>query len=268
MADSRRVSLLGTLLAAVTFFTRIPRPSLTSYSPRDDDHAAAFAPWIGAGVGLFTAAIGVASNAAFGAVVAAVLAVFATIWLTGALHEDGLADFCDGFGHAHSRERTLEIMRDPRCGVYGVLGVLGAVLARVACLYVLIFAVPSTVLVTLLIAIAALSRGFAVAPMRAHNYARQGDEGARGARLSQSLSGGWLITCVVGALAPTMLAAVSLSTSILGIIPIMWCAHWLISRAFITRLGGYTGDCLGAAQQVTEVAGLLTLVALAKAGLV
>ena len=104
--------------------------------------------------------------------------------------------------------------------------------------------------------------------MRSHEYARQGDDSARGARLSQPLSGGWLIACGVGALTPALLAGIYLTPFVLSIIPVMLCAHWLISRAFITRLDGYTGDCLGAIQQVTEVAGLLTLVALAKHGLV
>ena len=218
-------------------------------------------------VGLFTGVVGVLGNAAFGAVVAAVLAVFATVWLTGALHEDGLADFCDGFGHAHGRERTLEIMRDPRCGVYGVLGLVGIVLTRIVSLYVLLFALPPLALAAVLVAIAALSRGFAVTPMRSHGYARAGDDAARGARLSQPLCGAWLVTCLLGALAPAAFGAIYLSPFVLLIVPAMWCVQWLTTRTFLRRLGGYTGDCLGTIQQLTEVTGLLALVALAKYGM-
>jgi adenosylcobinamide-GDP ribazoletransferase len=265
MPESGRVSIPGTVLAALTFFTRVPRPPLPAYSPSDDDHAAAFAPWIGVVVGLFTAAVAMLGQIAFGTAVGAVLAVLATVWMTGALHEDGLADFCDGFAHAHGRERTLEIMRDPRCGVYGVLAVVGAILTRVVCLYALLYALAPVALIVVLVAIAALSRGFAVAPMRSHDYARAGDDAARGARLSRPLSGGWFVTCALGALTPAVFGAMYLSPLVAVIIvAVMFCAQQLTARAFSARLGGYTGDCLGAVQQFTEVTGLLALVALSK----
>ncbi len=213
---------------------------------------------------MFTSAVAIAANAYLGAIVAAVVAIFANIWLTGALHEDGLADFCDGFGHAHDRKRTLEIMRDPRCGVYGALGLIGSILTRTASVYTLLLMVPPLTFALLMTLVAALSRGAAVMPMRSQTYARPEDSHAKGARLSHPLTGGWLVLCATGALLPLAIATVVVSPYALMVMPLVAATYAVMTRAFITRLGGYTGDCLGALQQLTAIITLLALVALSR----
>ncbi|MEI6099724.1 MAG: adenosylcobinamide-GDP ribazoletransferase, partial [Alphaproteobacteria bacterium] len=180
-------------------------------------------------------------------VVAVLVATAGQLLITGALHEDGFADACDGLGGFHPRERVLEIMRDSRIGTYGVLG-LGLMLAgRVAALC----AMPVTVVPFVMIAAHAGSRASMLWVMASSSYLR--DKGAAtgvAERLDQRAVMTGLVTSAA-ALLP-LLAVVPTLSVLSGLVGLV-AGHYAMRRRFETRLGGYTGDCLGAVQQCSEI---------------
>ena len=116
---------MDALLASLMFFTRLPWWRLRTVPKEAFEHVVDYWPlvgWLTGGTMALTFAVAI--SAGISPAVAALLAIAARMLLTGALHEDGLADFCDGFGGGTTRERTLAIMKDSHIGTYGVLGLL------------------------------------------------------------------------------------------------------------------------------------------------
>ncbi|AWK86329.1 adenosylcobinamide-GDP ribazoletransferase [Azospirillum thermophilum] len=238
---------------ALVFLTRIPLPLRGPLADGAAARAIAWFPAVGALVGLAGgAAYALAGLLSLPPPVAALLALAAMVWLTGGLHEDGAADVADGFGGGRSTARKLEIMRDSRVGSYGVLALLLSLSLRAAAIAAL--AEPGAVAAAL-IAAGALSRA-GLAPMaRLMPPARRDGLGAAQGR------------------PPVRTVALAL---LLGLLPAVGAAGWaglaaavaagtaalLVGRSAIRQIGGQTGDVYGAAQQLGEVAVLLTLVAL------
>jgi adenosylcobinamide-GDP ribazoletransferase len=237
--------LLADLVACVGFYTRIPVPRAV---PLPASFAAAqwAAPVAGLIVGLAGAvAMWVALWLGLPPTVAAVIALAATVLVTGALHEDGAADVGDGFGGGATRERKLEIMRDSRIGTYGVCVLALGLLARWSALGALAIAGGWTVLVALVAAHAA-ARGLMPAFMALVASAR--DDG---------LSAG------VGRV-PATTAAVALALGGLALLPgglvfalatALVLAIWFLSlqQLCLRQIGGQTGDVLGALEQGGEI---------------
>ncbi|AKJ29933.1 adenosylcobinamide-GDP ribazoletransferase [Caldimonas brevitalea] len=241
-------------LIAWQFLTRVPLPGrwLRWMGYRDAWlHASArHFPLVGALVGLYAAAVYAVAALLWPPTVAAGLSMAATLLITGAFHEDGWADVCDGLGGAVSRERALEIMKDSRIGAYGAIGLvmmLGLKWATLA-------ALPWPVAAGALLLAHSASRTAAVSLIRWMAYA--GDLAqAKAKPLARQVSmRGWGVALAWTAAAagassswlplPVVLAAVGAG----GLVTLCW-ALWLQRR-----LGGYTGDCLGAAQQLCELA--------------
>jgi len=176
---------------------------------------------------------------------ASLLALAVSVLLTGAMHEDGLADVADGFGGGATRERKLEIMRDSRIGTYGVVALVLALGLRVAFLSEL----PVASLVAHLAGLGALSRGFLPVLMLILPPARPeglGQSAGANARPAQVLAGLGLASAVGAATLPGVLPIVAImALAVLGI--------GLLARK---QIGGFTGDVLGSANIVAEVAGL------------
>jgi adenosylcobinamide-GDP ribazoletransferase len=250
-------------LLALQFFTRVPvtgsLAAWVGFSPQMLRASAAHLPGIGWLVGgvaaLVFVAVGVGLQSVAGAFAAAVLSTVATVMLTGAFHEDGLADVADGLGGSAHRDRALEIMKDSRIGAYGAVGLVLMLGLKAAALVSL----PLVAAVPALLLAHTASRAAAVVLIRALPYA--GDvEHAKAKPMAQrvEISGviaaaGWVVF-VAAALAwhaPHQATAVLASLS-LAIVGTAWCAGWLHRR-----LGGYTGDALGATQQITELLALL-----------
>jgi adenosylcobinamide-GDP ribazoletransferase len=265
-------------LLAVQFFTRIPitgrLAAWVGYSPELLRASAAHFPGVGLLVGAAAAAtyallLAVLPASAFTPLVAAVLSTVLTVLLTGAFHEDGLADVSDGLGGSGSRERALEIMKDSRVGAFGALALVLALLAKLSLLALLgsLDAVPldaeeapfaGWLVCAALWSAHVLSRGL---PLLLIKLLPHVDGGAsRSKPLAEHISTGSLLIallwCLV-ALAPVALVvpvadlAVAASFSVLALL-------WM-GRLFKRRLGGFTGDCLGATQQVCEIAFYLGL---------
>ncbi len=243
---------LAAIRAAVMFFTRVPVPSSARHDPADLQRAAAWFPLVGWLVGAVAAGVWWATVQVWPPMVASGLSLAATLLLTGAFHEDGFADVCDGFGGGYTKERVLEIMRDSRVGAFGAIGVvmiLGLKWQAVA-------ALPVTMGAAVLFAGHAVSRAAAVSLMTVLPYVRE--EAGKAKPLATELGGGRLATALVCGFAPVVLLPARCAWSVAAV-AVVW---WLLGRWFRRRIGGYTGDCLGAAQQVTEVVFYLSVTAL------
>ena len=240
------------LWSALLYFTRLPLPCPAGFVEADLRRAAGYWPLTGAGVGLVVGGVYWLSLKALPADLAAGLALTSGLLLTGAMHEDGLADVCDGLGGATTKDRALEIMKDSATGVFGALGLIVSIGLR----WRLLVSLPPTQVVALTVATHTASRAAAASLMATHDYVRQGPSKAR--PLAQRLTPGRLALVVLLGLAPMAFLPVRFWFSLTG--PCL--AVLLLGRWFHQRLGGYTGDCLGATQQLGEVAFLLLAVAM------
>jgi len=190
--------------------------------------------------------------------VAVALSMAATVIITGALHEDGLADAADGLGGGLSRERVLAIMKDPHVGAFGATSLMLALLLK----FNLLLAVPTSRIPAMLIAGHALSRLAAVGVLMTLPYVRD-EERSRAKPLVTATSGASLVVAVVtGTSGASLVVAVVTGLAPLALVgkPALTGAGCvvvasLVWRAYLQgRLGGYSGDCLGAAQQLSEIA--------------
>ena len=243
---------LRALHQAVTFFTRIPLPSLKHWTTGDLQRSSAYFPLVGCLVGLVAAATWWVAYPLFGPLLASGLSLAATLLLTGAFHEDGFADVCDGFGGGYGRERVLEIMRDSRVGAFGAIGVfvlLGLKWQAVA-------AVPPLMCPLVLVVAHALSRATAISLLVTLPYVRE--ESVKAKPLATRLSWPRFTVALVSGLAPLCL----LPGRGWWVLAPLLVTRWVLARWFVQRIGGYTGDCLGATQQVAEVVAYLALIPL------
>jgi adenosylcobinamide-GDP ribazoletransferase len=173
-----------------------------------------------------------------------------TILATGAFHEDGLADSVDGFGGGWTRAQVLAIMKDSRIGSYGALGLGMALLVKFAALSSLAAVAPAPTFAFMLIAAHGLSRFAAVTLIFFLSYARD-DDTAKSKPLATRLGRGELAAAALLGLAPCLLlpaGQVGFALALSALVTL------LAARYFVKRIGGYTGDCLGATQQLSELA--------------
>lgn len=234
-------------LLALQFLTRLPLPVQVTFSRA----AQAASPRWYAGVGVIVGAIAglvyLGAAAIYPPVVAVLVAMAGQLLITGGLHEDGFADACDGLGGVRPPARVLEIMRDSRIGTYGVLGLGLMVAGRVATLT----AMPVAAVPFVMIAAHAASRASMLWVMASSSYVR--DQGAA-TGVSERLDQRAVMTCfatAVLALLPLIFVVPAMAV-LLGMAGLV-AGHYAMRRRFEVRLGGYTGDCLGAVQQCSEI---------------
>src|SRR5256886_1108076 len=233
---------LTRLFAAIQFFTCLPAPAWVGHSEEHLRDAIHYLPVIGLLVGCTGAAALLLGSLLWPPLVALVASTVATILLTGALHEDGLADAMDGFGGGRTRDQVVAIMKDPRIGVFGALALGLALLLKVSCLQAV---VPARAAL-LLVCGHALTRFGVVVLMSCLPYARA--TGASRARpFAQEVSSLSIAVAGVAAIAPLTtlpgtpaLAGAGAAAVVGGI----W--RPLLRR----RLGGYTGGCMGGGQRL------------------
>jgi adenosylcobinamide-GDP ribazoletransferase len=242
---------------ALQFFTRIPIPRWVGFEPSWLHQSSRYFPLVGCVVAALAAAAYAAAALVLPAPVAAVLSTAASIYMTGAFHEDGFADACDGFGGGLTPERVLEIMKDSRVGAYGAIGI--ACMLGLKCT-TLAMLPPAGAIAALFIA-HPLSRLAATSLIWRMEYARA--EG-KAKPMAQQMRGREFAIATLTALLPAALLAISgvVSLTVVGasLLAAGLAALWL-ARMFQRRIGGYTGDCLGAVQQLAEVAIYLTVLA-------
>ena len=256
------MNFLRHYLLAVQFFTRIPitgrLAQWVGYSPAMLRASAAHFPGVGWLVGAMVAGVSVLllkvlPPSAYVPLVVAVLGTAAGVWLTGAFHEDGLADVADGLGGSPERERALIIMKDSRVGAFGVLAVVLMLLAKVS-LLALIGSLNETMMCLGLFAAHVVSRMLPLVLIRAMPHV--GDVATTKSQpLADQLSGGSLVVAFLwsfGALALVYYAHDDINLIapvVVAVLALVWM--W---RLFWRRLQGFSGDCLGATQQVCELA--------------
>lgn len=254
--------LLREYLLAVQYFTRIPvtgpLAEWAGFSPALLRASAAHFPGVGWIVGMAACLVFALSSlllgeTAFTPLAAAALCCAATAMLTGAFHEDGLADLADGLGGGSSRERALEIMKDSRIGSFGALALVLALAARLALLAVLAARAPGLVLAALL-AGHAVSRFWPLLTVR--TLPNVSDlAGSKSKPLADRISGRALGVAAAWCLPPlVVLALAGGPDSLAGALLASGLAWWFVRRMLARRLQGFTGDGLGATQQVCEIA--------------
>lgn len=238
---------------ALGFLTRLPVPRPPAGAAVPLARALRLAPLAGLLVGLIGAGVfWVASETGLAPMLAGLLAVAATILVTGALHEDGLADVADGFGGAFGRGAKLAIMRDSRTGAYGVLVLIFSVGLRAGALAAI--AEPAAAAAALVGAHAA-SRGVFPAVMHLLEPARAEGLAASAGRPAQRDA---LLGLGLGLV--VALAACGLTEG-LAVFSVALVAAALVGLLARIQVGGYTGDVLGAVQQAAEMGALIAAAA-------
>ena len=252
---SRLTEELHIFFSAVLFYTRIPVPAWVIHTDAYLSHNPKYFPLIGWIVGSLAAGVYWLAGQLFSPPVAVVLSMLTSVWVTGAFHEDGLADTCDGFGGGWSQDRVLAIMKDSRLGTYGVIGLSLVLLLK----FTALVALPAQLVPAVLIAGHAVSRFGAVSLRLSLSYVRENEDSKAKpigkAPLAPSHAG---LAAVFGLL--PLFALLDLGYG-LALIPLL-LVRWYLSRYFFKRIGGFTGDCLGAAQQVLEVVFYLSVLGL------
>ena len=240
-------------LTAVQYFTRVPVPRWVGHSEHALNASVRYFPLVGIGVGFVTGSVFVLALHVLPHTLAVMLAMLAGILLTGAFHEDGLADACDGFGGGWSRAQVLEIMKDSRVGTYGVLGIVFALGMKFGALY----AMPVDRFIAVSVAAHGFSRFMAVPVIATQSYVRD-DPTARAGHAASERPTAVAFACAAAfAIAPLAWLGMAGLAGAAGAVALrLGVAHY-----FKRRIGGYTGDCLGAIQQVTEVAFYLSVLA-------
>jgi adenosylcobinamide-GDP ribazoletransferase len=244
---------------ALQFFTRVPIPGWVGFEPAWLQHASRYFPLAGLLVAGVVVLIYGAAAWLWPAPIAVLLSTAAGLYLTGAFHEDGMADMCDGFGGGHTRERIMEIMKDSRIGSYGAVALVVTLGLKCTALSLL---APGQAIGALLLA-HPVSRLAAVSLIRSASYAR--DDG-KAKPMAQEMRAGEFVIATACALLPALaLGAFDvLSWPAIGAaVAASAIVAWWLRGMFVRRIGGYTGDCLGAVQQVSEVAIYLCVLAAA-----
>lgn len=236
---------------AIRFFTRLPVPGWVGHSDEALNAAARYFPAVGLLVGGIGAAVFWLALHLWSQPIAVLLSMAATIYVTGAFHEDGLSDAADGLGGGWDKQRILEIMKDSRVGSYGVVALALALLGKFTLLVTLD---PARVPVALL-AGHALSRFCSTTLLTTLAYVRE-EAASKSKPLATRLGGGALGVATLFGCGP--LLALPLLQAVAASAMAALATLWLAAK-FRRWLGGYTGDCLGAVQQVAELAFYLGL---------
>ena len=227
---------------ALTYYTRFNAPSWVEYSSENQAQSSRYFTWIGLIIGFYTALIYWLGSYIFPESLAIILSMGTSIWMTGALHEDGLADTCDGFGGGWDKQKILSIMKDSRVGSYGVIALLVTFLLK----YNALLHVEQTILI--IISAHCLSRFFPLIIIHREKYARADDQSKAKSAIHAFNISDWAVAAL-----PVLLCLAILPIHYLSVlIPLLCITLWLASF-FRTWIGGYTGDCLGGCQQLTEL---------------
>ena len=229
---------------ALRFFTRLPVPAWVGHSSEALANSTRYFPAVGLVVGGIAALVFFVTSYVWPLTLAVLASMAATLYITGVFHEDGWSDTIDGFGGGWEKERVLAIMKDSRIGSYGAAALIIMLLAKFCALIEL----KPSLIPAAMIAGHALSRLCATAVMTSLDYVR--DEG-KAKPMSAKISRSSLAFAVSTAVLPLLFLPPS--RVLLGLVLAGLATLWL-ARLFTRRIGGYTGDCLGAVQQFSEVA--------------
>jgi len=242
---------LQIFLTAVMFYTRIPCPRWVDHDDRNISLSTRYLPLVGWIVGVVYGGVVIVAKSIFSPLTSIILGVTASVLLTGAFHEDGFADVCDGFGGGWTKEKILAIMKDSRVGTYGVIGLILLIALKIS-VTVELFQVDDVSLFFVIISSHTVSRVMPVIVIAFLRYVRE-DNQAKAKPVATGVGLTSLFIAMVFTVIPIFFLAWHAGLLlIVGVIPVL-TATFFLARYFKKWIGGYTGDCLGATQQVTEV---------------
>lgn len=242
------------------FFTRIPIPFKIPYSNEIMNQSQKYYAAIGLLVGIFNALIYTICQFILPVDISIIIAMITSVLLTGAFHEDGFTDVCDSFGGGYGKEKIMTIMKDSRIGAYGVIGVILLLLLKFTSL-VHIAENNFWLMIFTLISAHSVSRFFSGMMIYTHEYVTDIDKSKSKPMANQALPVKNLIISFLFCLLPFLILG---EWKFLLILPLCYVAKVYLGWYFKKYIGGYTGDCLGTVQQVTEVLFYLGILVICK----
>ena len=245
-------------LTAILFFTRIPCPKWVDHSPEILNKSSRYFSLVGIVIGVIAAATYYFTALVFTTEIALILSMISSIYATGAFHEDGFADTCDGFGGGWTKEKILIIMKDSRLGTFGVIGLIAILTLK----FNTNLALESSDFNMIIIIISghSISRFNATILLYTHPYVRD-IESSKVKPTTQQMDTKSLIISGVFGLIPLLFF--NNYWVFLALIPV-FVSYLYLGHFFKKWIGGQTGDCAGALQQVSEVIFYLSLIAIWK----
>lgn len=250
------------LFTAIMFYTRIPVPKSTGYSEESLNQATRYFPLVGILVGGSGALVFFLLHLIVGLQISVLGSLIMMVLLTGAFHEDGLADFCDGFGGGYSRDQILSIMKDSHIGTYGAIALVTLFLSKL----LLISDINSVIIPMVLISAHALSRLNPVILIFTSRYV-QDEEKSKSKPVGKKASGWTLFVAALFGSAPiVLLHMVSVPLLVMGpaLIGVQLAILIIFRYYVIKKIGGYSGDVLGALQQISEIGYYVTFLVVMK----
>lgn len=244
---------MNRLYNAILFYSRLPVPRSVKCAPEILSQALRYFPL----VGLIVGAIGYGGYYLASTIlphnISVIAAMSAMLLTTGALHEDGFADFCDGFGGGYTKESILRIMKDSHIGTYGVIGLIVMLLTR----YTMLCSFDQESMASVIILAQGASRFAPVAMTKISTYARTEPSKSSHSALGLEMSG--VIVAMIFSLLPLIILGWKVALCYILVMTIIF----ILFRRYIYRhIEGFTGDTLGALQQIGEVTFYLVLLAI------
>ncbi len=239
---------------ALSFFSRLPIPKSTPYSTERMNRSGRYFAVVGFVIAVLCALVFVAASTLLPVSVAVVITMVFSLLLTGAFHEDGLADMADGIGGGMTVEKRLLIMKDSRLGTYGVSTLVMVLLLKFVTLVEL---ANHNQFIAAIILVYVFSRAVAASLISTMPYVSD-PEGSKSKPLANQQTQKELIFLALCALLPAVYWGMQITITL-----VIWALLFRIGfkRWLMARLGGFTGDCLGAAQQIVELSVYLILLA-------
>lgn len=248
---------LSLFLIAMGFFTRIPMPRWVEVNGQRLNQASRYFGLVGVLVGAISALVYTLASMVLPSSVAIILAMVTSVLVTGGFHEDGLADTADGFGGGWTLADKLNIMKDSRVGTYGVLALVFALLFKFVLLSEIALYQADLVAAALIVA-HCLSRVVAASLIFSEPYVRE-DASSKSKPLAQSQTVNELLILLASGVITLWVAGIANALSLCALLLLV---RYLLIRGFRRQIGGYTGDTLGAAQQVAELTCYLFILAI------
>lgn len=253
-------------LLAISFFTRIPVNLSGEVTPQMLNQASRYFALVGVLIGIFSWLVFAIVASWLPMTIAVLFSMAASVLLTGAFHEDGWADVWDGFGGGWGVENKLNIMKDSRLGTYGASGLFFILMLKYQALLAIAeqlslqHTTPISAMLSVFVLGHCLSRAVGTSLIAGMPYVSE-DANSKVKPLAQELSqDSYSILLLTGLIVMFFTLPLFIAMSLVLALVII---RWLLKKWFMQQLGGYTGDCLGAAQQLSEVMIYLTILVLA-----
>jgi adenosylcobinamide-GDP ribazoletransferase len=240
---------LDIFLTALMFFTRIPVPKNIGHGSDMLQKSARYFSWVGLIVGGISCLAFYLLQFVFPVQLAILFSMIAGILTTGAFHEDGFADVCDAFGGGWTKEKILLIMKDSRLGTYGVIGLISILALKYTLLLELLHQQSLPGFLFIMLAAHTGSRFTAVTIMQQYVYVTDSDVSKSKPLANRKLTVAELTIAAIAVILPMLLLS---PFYWLAFVPVI-IARLYLGNYFFKWIGGYTGDCLGAMQQVAEI---------------